>query len=225
LTVLQFQTPIPTDRTVVAGHPTSFTVSLAGGATPFQYAWAKNGVAISGATNATYSIAKCGLADVLAFGTATPYTCTVTDNAGVSITTTPAANLTVTLTPLTITTQPTGANKYVGDSKTFTVVATGEPTLTYQWQKDGVNLADGPNGAGTVVAGSTTASLALTGLHLTDQASYQCIIGDLAHPPEAVVTTTPVALKVRSTLTVATNPITAHVAVNGTATFTIAGAG
>src|SRR5262245_50999765 len=41
------------------------------------------------------------------------------------------------VTPPEITTQPASATVCEGDSATFTVVATGEEPIAYQWRKDG----------------------------------------------------------------------------------------
>ena len=52
----------PTDQVVTAGDPASFSV-IAAGTPPLQYQWQFNGVDISGATDATYSIAQTSLGD------------------------------------------------------------------------------------------------------------------------------------------------------------------
>ena len=51
------------------------------------------------------------------------------------------ATLTV-MVPPTITTHPANANAPVGQPLLLAVTATGPGTLTFQWQKDGVNLAN-----------------------------------------------------------------------------------
>lgn len=43
-------------------------------------------------------------------------------------------------TPPSITTHPVSATKNVGESVTFSVVATGSTPMAYQWRKDGVNI-------------------------------------------------------------------------------------
>jgi hypothetical protein len=40
----------------------------------------------------------------------------------------------------TITSQPSSTTKFIGDTATFSVSATGTGTLHYQWKKDGVNV-------------------------------------------------------------------------------------
>jgi len=48
---------------------------------------------------------------------------------------------------------------------------TGPGPLTYQWQKNGTNLLDGPT-----LSGATTSHLTLTSITPSDSASYQLII-------------------------------------------------
>lgn len=57
-----------------------------------------------------------------------------------------------------ITTQPTAQLAVSGTNVTFTVVATGSPTPTYQWSKGGVALSD----AVGHISGSATATLTIT---------------------------------------------------------------
>jgi hypothetical protein len=42
---------------------------------------------------------------------------------------------------LTITNLPAGLSVVTGATATFTVVASGTPPLSYQWQKDGTNIS------------------------------------------------------------------------------------
>src|SRR5207237_85960 len=67
----------------------------------------------------------------------------------------------------TIVTQPNNQTSGCDGSASFTVAASGQQPLSYQWQKNGVNLTDGGN-----VSGSTTASLTLMPVSHSDAASY-----------------------------------------------------
>jgi hypothetical protein len=55
----------------------------------------------------------------------------------------------------TITTQPANTSRKVGQTATFTVAATGDPTLTYQWRLGGTNIS------GATSASYTTPTLAI----------------------------------------------------------------
>src|ERR1700758_5830485 len=48
---------------------------------------------------------------------------------------------TVHVSPPSITTQPANQTVMAGQTATFTIVATGTAPLTYQWQKNGANIA------------------------------------------------------------------------------------
>ena len=82
----------PSSSAVSVGSAASFSV-VASGTSPLTYDWKKDGTSISGATNATYSIASAATRDA---GT---YTVVVSNSAG-SVTST-AASLTVTATGTT----------------------------------------------------------------------------------------------------------------------------
>jgi hypothetical protein len=68
---------------------------------------------------------------------------------------------------LTITTEPSNVNVCEGGTATFTVAA-DQPDVTYQWQKNGVDIA-----------GATSASLVLNNVAATDDGStYSCIVSN-----------------------------------------------
>jgi ELWxxDGT repeat protein len=79
-------------------------------------------------------------------------------------------------TILNITTQPESLYSIIaGTDQTFTVEAVGEGTLTYRWQKNGVDLYDDLI---KFNSGVTTNTLTITGVSETDQGIYSCIVTD-----------------------------------------------
>ena len=76
-----------------------------------------------------------------------------------------------------ITTQPSSRTISIGQSATFTVVATGTPTPTYKWQlstNGGLTWAN-LNNTGPYT-GTTTATLTVTNAPLTlNQSRFRCI--------------------------------------------------
>lgn len=70
--------------------------------------------------------------------------------------------------PLTITQQPQNQAGCEGQSTIFSVSATGTQPLTYQWQKNNINIV-----------GETLNSLTINDLSNTDVANYQCIVTDV----------------------------------------------
>jgi len=121
----------------VRGRIAVFSVTATG--TSLSYQWRKGAVNIGGATGSTYTIAA------VAAGDAGSYDCAVSGACGSPVTS-QAATLTVN-SPPTITGQPSGATKNVGESVTFSVAATGT-SLSYQWRKGAVNIG-GATGAVT----------------------------------------------------------------------------
>ena len=62
-----------------------------------------------------------------------------------------------------------------GSDVSFSVTATGTAPLSYQWQKDGVNLTDGGS-----ITGATTATLTITGVMESDEGGFRCVISNIA---------------------------------------------
>ena len=140
----------PLDQTVTAGQIVTFTVAAIGTA-PLSYQWQKNGVNIPGATSSMYTTPATTMLD-----NGNNYRVNVTNNAGNVIS--DSATLTVIL-PITapiITTQPLDQTVRPGQIATFGVIATGTAPLSYQWQKNGVNIPGATNAMYTTPA--TTAS-------------------------------------------------------------------
>ncbi len=144
----------PASQAVTTGGTATFTVAAAGNPTP-TYQWAKGGVNLSGATNATLTLSNVQAANA---GT---YTAVATNSAGTA--TSAGAVLTVSASAVApaITTQPASQTVTAGGAASFTVVTAGSPTPTYQWAKDGVNLA-----------GATNAMLTLDNVQAADAGTY-----------------------------------------------------
>jgi len=152
----------PTSRTVTSGQSTTFSVAASGSAT-LAYQWNKNGTAISGATNANFTIAAVTSAD------AASYTVVVTNSAGSA--TSNAASLTVNaaLIAPSITTQPTSRTVTAGQSTSFSVAASGSATLAYRWKKNG-----------TTISGATRATFTIAAVTSADAASYTVVVTNSA---------------------------------------------
>lgn len=176
----------PVSRAVALGSTASLNVSASGTA-PLYYQWRKNGGDLGGATAATLTLTNVQLAD------GGSYQAWVTNIAGSVLS--GAADLSVHL-PAAIGTQPTNQSLLAGASASFSVSATGEAPLYYQWSVDGaaVSGAGGPvlvvsdvqysGGYRVVVSNAfgvaTSQSAVLTVTHLP---------GDEMKPPAAAVLT------------------------------------
>jgi uncharacterized delta-60 repeat protein len=78
-----------------------------------------------------------------------------------------------TIGPVAIITRPASLTNNAGTTAAFSVDAVGNGPLTYQWRKDGANLADAGN-----VAGAATASLSLSNVLRGDAGGYSVVISN-----------------------------------------------
>jgi len=148
------QSAVADTKIVGVGQSVKISVT-ADGTQPFTYQWYKNGAALSGATLADYTTAPAAAVTVV--GSPDQYYASVTN--AIDTTTSDIAYLTVVEpTPVAvISTQPTAKSVAAGGSATFTVVATGTGTLSYQWSKDGVTIS-GATTASCIVSSATSAN-------------------------------------------------------------------
>jgi Immunoglobulin domain len=139
----------PSAQTVTAGQSATFGVAATGSA-PLSYQWQKNGSIISGATAVNYTTPATTPGD-----NGSMFAVVVSNSAG-SVTSHPAA-LTVggLASAPTITRQPVSLTVTSGQTAPFSVVASGTAPLSYQWQKNGANIA-GANAASYTTAATTS---------------------------------------------------------------------
>ena len=157
---LTLNTPVtisqhPTGRTVALGAGLSLTVS-ASGTGPLAYQWRKGGVAIAGATAATYSVASAQPANA---GT---YTVAVSNVVG-SVTS-EAAEVVVSGPPV-ITQQPLGGAFNPGAALTLRVTATSVSASTCQWYKNNV-----------AISGATSPTYAVASLQTVHAGTYKVVV-------------------------------------------------
>ena len=122
----------PADVSVAAGGTATFTVA-ANGATAYQ--WYKGSSAVAGATSATLTLPNVTAASA---GT---YFCRVSDGNGATDSRKATLAVAAVGAP-TITTQPKNLTVAPGGEALFSVVATGDGTLAYQWYKGSSAIQD-----------------------------------------------------------------------------------
>ena len=137
----------PAAQSVISGATAQFSVS-AKGTEPFTYQWKKNGTHIDGATGSTYTTPATRDADI---GTALAYSVAVTNSAG-SVTSSDAA-LTVSAAAVVITKQPAALTVATGAAASLSVEASGT-SPSYQWKKNGTNIASATGSSYTIPATS-----------------------------------------------------------------------
>lgn len=142
-----------------------FSLSVTAAGPSLTYQWAKDGVDITGATAATYTL------DSARTTTAGVYTCKVRSAMGMVITSRP---ITVTVSTRTrITTEPKVLTQVeAGFPVSLSVQATSTASETYQWFKRGVALANTSN-----ITGVTTPTLNIRALAFADTSgAYYCVV-------------------------------------------------
>ena len=141
----------PAPQYVSEGAPARFSVSVA--AVPSaSFQWRKNGVNIAGATSSSLSVPVVSSGDVGTYSVVASNSVGSTSSAG--------ATLGIAGPPI-ITRQPLSQAVYSRSNVTFSVTAVGSPAPSYQWRKNGVNIA-----------GATSATLYLKSVTRTDAGKY-----------------------------------------------------
>ena len=147
----------PQSQSATNGASVVFSV-VAAGTPPLTYQWRFEGQNIPGQTGSSLVIASVQEIDAGNFSVA------VRNIAGEVIS--GNALLTV-IRPPSIQTQPASQNVNLGATVTFTVAASGDSPLTYQWQKNGVNIP-----------GATSQSLAISNVQPGDQGTYTVVVNN-----------------------------------------------
>ena len=148
----------PTPLTVSAGAPAYFAVSIDGSG-PLTCQWQRNGNPVAGGTAPALFIPAAQSAD------AGSYRIIVTNSEGSA--TSEVASLTVLLPP-EILQQPTNQTVHPGTNIAFTVLATGDGMLTYQWWFNSTNL----------LPSATNATVTLTNVQGLHAGAYHVIVSN-----------------------------------------------
>jgi len=167
----------PANITVTTPATATFSVTASGTA-PLSYQWQKNGATIAGATSASYTTPATTTAD-----SGSSYRVVVSNT--VSSVTSSAATLTVNAGAVApaITSQPANMTVTAPANATFSVSTSGTAPLSYQWQKNGANIA-----------GATSASYTTPATTRADSgSSYRVVVSNTV----SSVTSSAATLKVR----------------------------
>ena len=204
----------PASLSITQGQTATFSVAAAGDA-PFSYQWyviapgASTGTAIAGATSSSYTTPAMS-------SSGSKYYVTVTDTCGTLLTST-SATLTVNAgnVPPTIITQPVSQTVSIGSTPTFSVTATGSPTLTYQWYRipagtvNGIAISGATATTYTVPATDTTVS--------NDQDGYYVIVSN----SYGQATSQTATLVIGSGIQITKQPVNVYVNPGDSATFSV----
>ncbi len=163
----------PVSQASFVGADVTFTVGATGSGLTYQ--WRKDGVDIPGANADSYTISGLVLSD------AGDYDVVISGTCPPSVT---SATAVLTVSTVSISTQPSNTSACVGTSASFGVVANGTG-LTYQWQVS-------TGGPFTDIANATTATLLLNNVTLSMNGNqYRCVISGSLNSDPAVLTVNP----------------------------------
>lgn len=201
----------PSPQSALAGGSASFTIAATGGS-QLSYQWQKNssnlanGGHYSGCTSPFLTVSSINSGDLA------DYRCVVTNPYG-SATSNQAALI---ISTVNITQQPTAQNVCSGSTAQFTVAATGQGTLSYQWQKNGVDITNGGH-----YSGATTSTLTISSADSNDEADYRCAVSDSANTTYSNAA----SLTLTATVTITQQPTSQSVALGATAMLTVSASG
>jgi sugar lactone lactonase YvrE len=202
----------PTNRTVVAGGASSFSVTVSG-TPPLAYHWQQDGTNLSNGGEVTGAATNKLVLSSTTTNNAGAYTVIITNTWG-SVTSS-VATLVVVLPPK-ITDQPNSVAVTNGSPAGFSILATGTAPLSYQWQKNGVRLSDG----GTL-SGSQSTNLVLSAATILDVGNYEAIVTNAW----GSVTSSTAMLTVVSAPVITQQPTNQTTATGGVARFSVAALG
>lgn len=113
-------------------------------------------------------------------------------------------------TAATIDTDPASTSACPGTSVSFTVTATGSATITYQWQKNGVNIS-----------GATSSTYTIASVTASDAATYRCIVTN----SYGTDTSNGAVLTVNAATTITSQPASVNVYEGDDVTLTVGASG
>jgi lysophospholipase L1-like esterase len=196
----------PQSRTNVAGTDATFNAS-ATGTLPLSYQWQVNSASIPGATTANLLLSNVQPPD------AGNYTLVASNIAGIA--TSSVAVLTVQVAPA-FTLQPLSRTNFMGTDATFIAAAIGTSPLSYQWQFNNLNLADGGR-----ITGAASNSLTIAGVQAGDAGAYTVVAANAA----GVATSIVASLTVVVPPTITSQPGNSTVVAGGSAGFSVNASG
>lgn len=190
----------PQSQTVNSGATVTLSATVTGVPTP-NLQWRKDSQNIDGATSASLDLGA------VSPGANGNYDLVATNSVGTA--TSNATNVTVQFGP-SINTPPASQTVAAGASVTFSVSATGAPTPTYQWQKDG-----------SPITGATSASYPIPSTASSDAGDYTVVVTNSV----TSVTSSTATLTVTLGAAITTQPVSQTVTLGTQVTLSVVATG
>jgi hypothetical protein len=190
----------PASQTALLEASVTFSVT-ANGTTPLSYQWRLNGNNISGATSSSLTIPSVQTTDAGTYSVlvGNPFSSAISSGATLALSPTPS-----------ITSQPTSQSRFLGTTASFSVVASGTGTLSYQWRFNG-----------TSIPGATASTYSITSFQTTDAGTYSVVITNAfgsATSDDAILSITPPP-------SITSQPASQSVDLGSTASFSVSATG
>lgn len=181
--------PLGTTKNPGSTHTFSVTVQGGAGPGPYSYQW-KRGTVDVGTNSPSLTLTN------LSTGDAGTYRVTVSSNGGGDAITSGGATLNVRQINFSISSQPVGAKKNIGQSYTLTVgVSGGSGNFSYIWKRNGATFG-----------AANQASITLNNLSLANAGSYTCTVTDV-NQTSNTADTDPALLEVAPALQLVQQPV------------------
>lgn len=200
----------PGNRITDEGVAVVFSVQATGGGT-LSYQWLRNDVVVPGATQATYTLNTPGASD-----NGSLWKVQVSNAGGNTTSTTVILTVNTTSSGApTIDPAPQSQTVSAGSNVTFSVGVTSATAVTYQWQRDGVDLT-----------GATSPTYTLAPAQESDSGStWRVIATNAAGSTTSSSATLSVTAGLSSAPAITTQPVSQTVASGSMVTFTVAASG
>ena len=158
-----------TNQTVIAGNSLTLSPTIAGNPAP-SFQWQTNGVDINGATSSALALDNVG-----AFQDGYVYSLVASNSIG-SVTNSMVLSVIEAPGIAALANQAV----YVGGTANISATVGGVPAPVLQWQRDGIDLADGATGNGSTISGSTSSTLSIASAQADDTGAYSLIASNSA---------------------------------------------
>ena len=229
LTIVQEQDTItitqqPQNVSIVAGRVVEFTVAATGsGELSYQWQTSTDGGTTWKDTGLTGNKTSRLYWTALDSHNGRQYRCVVSDANGSK--TTEAATLTIVqeqASTVTITTQPQDVSIVAGRVVEFTIAATGEGDLSYQWQ---TSTDGGTTWKDTGLTGNKTSRLYWTVSDSHNGRQYRCVVSDANGSVTSNAATLTIVQEQITTVTITTQPQDTSIVAGRVVEFTVAATG
>ncbi len=179
------------------GESASFSVTATG--VDLQYQWYLNGIAISGATSSTYSIASVANSNYGSYYCKISTLCTSVQSNSVTLSSDPQVT----------TTDPSSIPVCQGAAKTISVTASGTAPITYQWYQNS-----------SAIGGAITNTYSISSMASGNAGTYYCKVTNPSC--SSGVNSSPVALSFNNnTISISSHPSDTSKDIGKTASFTV----